>query len=57
MSARYIKKYCRHVRDKKRRIHCAMVAALDESVGNITRTLENEVHGIVSAPPCSYQFI
>ncbi|XP_076442669.1 arylsulfatase B-like [Babylonia areolata] len=38
----YIDKYCSHVKDKKRRIHCAMVAAMDESIGNITQTLDEE---------------
>lgn len=34
---------CRHVTNRKRRIHCGMVAAMDESIGNITDTLEAEV--------------
>ncbi|XP_076435770.1 arylsulfatase B-like [Babylonia areolata] len=39
---RYVDQYCSHVRDETRRVHCAMVAALDESVGNITRTLDQQ---------------
>lgn len=38
----YVDKYCSHVTDDTRRIHCAMVAALDESIGNITKTLREE---------------
>ncbi|XP_025079105.1 arylsulfatase B-like [Pomacea canaliculata] len=33
---------CSHVTNRKRRIHCGMVAAMDESIGNITDTLEAE---------------
>ncbi|KAL8613938.1 hypothetical protein ACOMHN_023174 [Nucella lapillus] len=39
---RYIQDYCSGVRDRRRRVHCAMVAALDESVANITRTLDQQ---------------
>ncbi|KAL8600135.1 hypothetical protein ACOMHN_060087 [Nucella lapillus] len=38
---RYVDEYFSHVRHEKRRTHCAMVAAMDESIGNITRTLDN----------------
>ncbi|KAK7480583.1 hypothetical protein BaRGS_00028159 [Batillaria attramentaria] len=36
-------RYCSHVQNETRRIHCAMVAAMDESIGNITDTLEAEI--------------
>ncbi|KAK7452851.1 hypothetical protein BaRGS_00039675 [Batillaria attramentaria] len=38
----YVDRYCSHVQNETRRIHCAMVAAMDESIGNITDTLEAE---------------
>ncbi|XP_070192929.1 arylsulfatase J-like isoform X1 [Littorina saxatilis] len=38
----YIDDYCSHVQGEKRRIHCAMVAAMDESIKNITDTLDEE---------------
>lgn len=36
----YIQNHCAQVEDDARRIHCGMVAALDEAIGNVTRTLE-----------------
>ncbi|XP_076467218.1 arylsulfatase I-like [Babylonia areolata] len=38
---RYLQ-YCRHVTNEKRRVHCAMVTAMDESIGNITAALDQE---------------
>lgn len=39
---RYIDDYCTHVVDEKRRIKCGMMAAMDESIRNITQTLDSE---------------
>ena len=39
----YVDQYCSHVVNETRRIHCGMVAAMDESIGNITQTLDEEV--------------
>ncbi|KAK7107536.1 arylsulfatase B-like [Littorina saxatilis] len=37
----YIDNYCSHVQDKARRVHCGMVAALDEAVGNVSQSLQD----------------
>ena len=42
-SVRYIDEYCSHVVEKKRKIHCAMVAAMDESIGIVMKTVKDEV--------------
>ena len=39
----YVSEYCSHVKNEARRIHCAMVAAMDESIGKIMDTLASEV--------------
>ncbi|KAK7090394.1 arylsulfatase B-like [Littorina saxatilis] len=38
----YVDRYCSHVTNDTRRLHCGMVAAMDESIGNITQTLQDE---------------
>ena len=40
---RYIDKYCSHVSEDKRKTHCAMVAAMDDSIGTIMSTVVEEV--------------
>ncbi|KAK7476309.1 hypothetical protein BaRGS_00032427, partial [Batillaria attramentaria] len=36
----YVTDFCAHVTDPTRRLHCAMTAAMDEGIGNITTTLQ-----------------
>ncbi|XP_076446367.1 arylsulfatase J-like [Babylonia areolata] len=38
----YEDNHCGHVQSDKRRTHCAMVAAMDEGIGNITATLKEK---------------
>ncbi|KAL8618779.1 hypothetical protein ACOMHN_000207 [Nucella lapillus] len=35
----YVDRYCSHIHDTDRRSKCAMIAALDEGIGNVTRAL------------------
>ncbi|KAK7104364.1 arylsulfatase I-like [Littorina saxatilis] len=38
----YIDTYCAHVTNTSRQIHCAMMAALDEGVGNVVQALKRK---------------
>ena len=40
---RYVSEYCSHVKNETRQTHCAMVAAMDESIGKIMDTLVSKV--------------
>ncbi|KAK7491962.1 hypothetical protein BaRGS_00016808, partial [Batillaria attramentaria] len=39
----YVDKYCSHIQHRPRQIYCAMMAAADEGIGNITTALKDTV--------------
>ena len=52
----YIDKYCSHVTNASRQIHCGIMAAADEGIGQIVQALRHKVSkwalkGKFSRPP------
>ncbi|XP_076446993.1 arylsulfatase B-like [Babylonia areolata] len=53
----YEDNHCGHVQSDKRRTHCAMVAAMDEGIGNITATLKEKETAKNKTYADNYNFI
>ena len=43
---RYIDKYCSHVTNALRQIHCAMMATADEGIGQVVQALKDKVSNL-----------